>query len=255
MAVLASALVSFFSGGWVHWDTAILAQNWTGPPAGSANFWLLFAIFFPAVTGFTQGVSMSGDLKDAGKSLPLGTFLAVGVSILVYFCAAVVFAASLPGQTLIQDYEAMKGVARVNWLVDAGVIAATLSSAMASFLGAPRILQSIARDRIFPFLHPFAEGAGESENPRRGVLLSAGIAIAAISMGNLNFIAPIVSMFFLISYGLLNYATFAEARAASPSFRPRFRFFNARLSLLGALGCLGAMLAIDPISHSFGNHK
>lgn len=245
MAVLAAALVSFFFGGLIHWDGAFLTENWSAPPV-SLPFWLLFAIFFPAVTGFTQGVSMSGDLKDAGKSLPLGTFLAVGISILVYFGAAIVFAASMPAQELTRDYEAMKRVARINWLVDAGVIAATLSSAMASFLGAPRILQSIARDRIFPWLRPFAEGAGESENPRCGVLFSAGIAVAAISMGNLNFIAPVVSMFFLISYGLLNYATFSEARSASPSFRPRFHFFDARLSLLGALGCLGAMLAINP---------
>ncbi|MFC1885402.1 amino acid permease, partial [Thermodesulfobacteriota bacterium] len=125
------------------------------------------------------------------------------------------------------------------------VIAATLSSAMASFLGAPRILQSLSGDRIFSFLNPFSKGAGPNSNPRRGVLLSAGIAFTTIALGNLNVIAPVVSMFFLISYGLLNYATFFEARSASPSFRPRFRWYNRRLSLMGFLACLGVMLAID----------
>jgi hypothetical protein len=95
-------------------------------------------------------------------------------------------------------------------------------------------------------LTPFAAGHGATNNPRRGVLLAAVIAYLTIGLGNLNAIASVVSMFFLISYGLLNYATFFEARANSPSFRPRFRFFSARLSLLGALGCLGAMLAISP---------
>ena len=52
-------------------------------------------------------------------------------------------------------------------------------------------------------------------------------------------------MFFLISYGLLNYATYYEARAASPSFRPRFRWFNKYLSLLGSLICLAVILALD----------
>jgi amino acid transporter len=93
MAALVAALISFFAGGLAKWDTAILVQNWAAPPAGP-RFWVLFAIFFPAATGFTQGVSMSGDLKDAGKSLPLGTFLAVGLSIIVYFGVAVVFAAT-----------------------------------------------------------------------------------------------------------------------------------------------------------------
>jgi len=244
MTLLAAALVSFFAGGVGKWDNTILAQNW-GAPVGGPNFWVLFAIFFPAVTGFTQGVSMSGDLEDAGKSLPLGTFLAVGISIIVYFGVAIVFAAALPGEIMSGDYAAMKRVARIDVLINAGVIAATLSSGMASFLGAPRILQSLASDRIFPFLLPFAKGSGPKGNPRLGVILSAVIAFATIGLGKLNVIAPVVSMFFLISYGLLNYATFYEARSASPSFRPRFRWFDFRLSFLGFLACLGVMLAID----------
>ncbi|MBW1786832.1 MAG: amino acid permease [Deltaproteobacteria bacterium] len=247
MSLLGLALVSFFWGGLAHWNPAIMAGNWTGP-AGAPGFWVLFAILFPAVTGFTQGVSMSGDLKDPGKSLPLGTFCAVGISIAVYFGVAVVFAGALPGPVLVGDYTAMKQAARFGILIDAGVVAATLSSAMASFLGAPRILQSLSADRVFLFLEPFAKGYGPGNNPRRGVILSLAIAYGTIALGNLNVIAPVVSMFFLISYGLLNYATFFEARAASPSFRPRFRWFDYRLSLLGFLACLGAMLAIDPIA-------
>jgi amino acid transporter len=244
MAILATALVSFFVGGVARWDSALVASNWAAPASG-ASFWVLFAVFFPAVTGFTQGVSMSGDLKDPGKSLPLGTFVAVGLSALVYVMVAFLFAGGLPREVLSQDYASMKRLASIGFIIDAGVIAATLSSGMASFLGAPRILQSLAQDRIFPFLTFFAKGAGATGNLRRGVLLSCGIAFVTVALGNLNLIASVVSMFFLISYGLLNAATFFEARAASPSFRPRFRWFDARLSLLGGIACLGIMLAID----------
>ena len=244
MGILTAALISFFAGGIIQWDTANLVQNWQ-PPVDGPGFWIIFAIFFPAVTGFTQGISMSGDLKDAGKSLPLGTFMAVGISIVVYFLSAVIFSASLPQPVLSSDYTAMNRVAIFGFLITAGVIAATLSSAMASFLGAPRILQSLASDRIFPFLFLFAKGEGAANNPRRGVLLAGVIAVVTIGLGNLNVIAPIVSMFFLISYGLLNYATYYETRAASPFFRPRFKWYDGRLSLLGALSCLGVMLAID----------
>lgn len=244
MAILALALVSFFTGGLMRWETARLIENWSAPEAGS-GFWILFAIFFPAVTGFTQGVSMSGDLKDPGKSLPLGTFAAVGISIVIYFLAAVVLGAATPQRDLMGNFDAMKQVALLGGLVTAGVVAATLSSAMASFLGAPRILQSLAGDRIFTFLLPFAKGAGPDDNPRRGALLSGGIAAATIALGKLNLIAPVVSMFFLVSYGLLNYATFFETRTGSTAFRPRFRFYDGRLSLLGALACFGVMLAID----------
>ncbi|WP_020585803.1 amino acid permease [Desulfobacter curvatus] len=244
MVFLILALLSFYIGGIRQWDTGLLMENW-GAGESTASFWILFALFFPAVTGFTQGVSMSGDLEDPGKSLPTGTFAAVFLSILVYFSVAVVFAASTPLKTLAGDYGAMKQIAMYGWLINGGVIAATLSSAMASFLGAPRILKSLASDKIFSFLVPFAKGYGPSGNPRRGVLLSFGIAVATVFMGQLDLIAGVVSMFFLISYGLLNYATYFEASAETPSFRPRFRWYSKKISLVGALICLGVMLAID----------
>lgn len=246
MAVLGLALGAFFIGGLSRFDGGVLAGN--AQPAGELPFWTLFAIFFPAVTGFTQGVSMSGDLRDPSRSLPVGTFAAVGVSILVYFAAAIVLSGAMSGGELVADYNSMRKISLVPWLVDAGVIAATLSSALASFLGAPRILQSLARDRVFPVLNPFAAGYGASDNPRRGVLLALGIAMATVAAGNLNAVASLVSMFFLISYGLLNFATYYESRAQSPSFRPTFRWHSPNLSLAGALACGGAMLAIDPLA-------
>ena len=244
MVLLIAALFSFFFGGLAQWDPSLFASNWTAPADGPP-FWVIFGIFFPAVTGFTQGVSMSGDLKDPGKSLPTGTFLAVAISIVVYFSVAVVFSGVLPNHVMMTDYQSIKKVARYGFLIDAGVIAATLSSAMASFMGGPRILQSLSADRIFPILTPFAKGSGEAGNPRRAVLLTLAIALATISLGQLNLVARLVSMFFLISYGLLNYATYYEAQTRSPSFRPRFKWFNRYLSLLGCLICLAIILALD----------
>jgi len=246
MAALFLALAAFFAGGIPRWDASRFGENLAAH--GSLPFWAAFALFFPAVTGFTQGVSMSGDLADPGKSLPRGTLLAVGFSFAVYLLVAVVFAGAVEGSVLVSDPSAMRGVSPLPALVDLGVIAATVSSALASFLGAPRILQSLARDKVFPWLIPFGAGAGPAENPRRAILLAGAIAVGGILVGAIDLLAPIVTMFFLISYGHLNYATYHEARAKSPSFRPRFRWFDARLSLLGALGCGGAMLAIDPLS-------
>ncbi len=248
MALLGAALLSFYAGGFGSAESAILSGGWGAPPE-ALGFWAVFAIFFPAVTGFTQGVSMSGDLKDPAKSLPLGTFAAVGLSAVVYVTAAIAIAAAVPQVRLINDAgDAMRSIALIGPLIVIGVIAATLSSAMASFLGAPRILQSLASDRVFPVLNFFAKGHGPQSNPRRAAILSLVIAVATLGFGSLDAIAAVVSMFFLISYGLLNYATYWEARAKSPSFRPRFRFFDRRLSLLGAVACLGAMLAINVVA-------
>jgi amino acid transporter len=247
MALLIAALASFFVGGFAKWDSSLLSANWSSPENGPP-FWLLFAIFFPAVTGFTQGVSMSGDLADPGRSIPLGTFLAVGLSIVVYLSVSILFAGTLPNSRLSTDYMAMKTVSAAGFFVDAGVVSATLSSAMASFMGAPRILQALSADRVFPFLNFFAKTDASTGNPRRGVMLAGTIALATIMLGQLNLIAGVVSMFFLISYGLLNFATYYEAGTHSPSFRPLFRWYHRSFSLMGFILCLGAMLAIDPKS-------
>lgn len=244
MGMLVLALGTFAWGALPVWTTEQLSANLSAP-AQAIPFWVAFAVFFPAVTGFTQGISMSGDLRDPGRSIPLGTFGAVLVSLAVYLAAAVIFAGAQPNEELASDGMAMKRLSAMPLLFNMGVIAATLSSALASFLGAPRILQAMAQDNVLPGLQIFT---GESEadgNPRRAVLLTAMIALSVVAIGNLNVVAAVVSMFFLLSYGLLNYATYVEARAASPSFRPRFQFFNHNVSLVGALGCVTVMMAID----------
>ena len=191
---------------------------------------------------------MSGDLKSPERSLPVGTFSAVGISTLIYIAAIFVFAASLPETELVGNYNSMKLVASPAWMVDAGVLTATFSSGLALLLAAPRILQALANDRVFTSLFFLAKTHGPNRNPRRAVLLTGAIAFATIALGNLNAIAAVVSMFFLITYGLLNYATYIEATAASPSFLPRFRFFHRRASLAATVLCGGAMLAINPMT-------
>jgi amino acid transporter len=244
MGMLVLALGTFAWGALPVWTTEQLSANLSAP-AQAIPFWVAFAVFFPAVTGFTQGISMSGDLRDPGRSIPLGTFGAVLVSLAVYLAAAVIFAGAQPNEELASDGMAMKRLSAMPLLFNMGVIAATLSSALASFLGAPRILQAMAQDNVLPGLQIFTGGSEADGNPRRAVLLTAMIALSVVAIGNLNVVAAVVSMFFLLSYGLLNYATYVEGRAASPSFRPRFRFFNHNVSLVGALGCVTVMMAID----------
>lgn len=244
MALLVTALTSFVLGALPVWDGAVLRDNLAAPPA-PLPFWVVFAVFFPAVTGFTQGVSMSGDLRDPARSIPRGTFAAVGLSMVVYFAAALLLGGAAANADLAQDGFAMRRLSQWTLTFDAGVIAATLSSALASFLGAPRILQAMARDQVLPVLQPFAAGSGPSANPRRAVLLAGAIALSVVLAGSLNAVAALVSMWFLLSYGLLNYATWYEAQAASPAFRPSFRLFSRRVSLAGAIGCLAIMAALN----------
>lgn len=248
MTLLIVALVSFFIGALGDFSPSLVRDNFGGQST-EVGFWEAFAIFFPAVTGFSQGLAMSGDLRTPSRSITRGTFAAVGVSTVVYAAAIVLLAGNASAAVLAGETTTIMGtVSIVEWTMIVGVLAATLSSALASALGGPRVLQRLGEDRVLPRLEFFAAGAGVLNNPRRALGLSVLIALATVAIGDINAIAPVISMFFLATYGIINYATYFEIRAGSTSFRPTFRWYDHRASLLGTVACAGAIVAINPLA-------
>ena len=246
LAILGLALGSFFAGAGRAFDPAHFAANWGPGFTGGETFFSIFALFFPAVTGIMAGANMSGDLRDPARSIPRGTLAAVAATTIVYLVEAVLLASSRERAVLVSNNLILKDVALVPALVSAGVFAATLSSALGSMMGAPRILQAFGRDDVFRTLRFFAVGGGASNEPRRATVLTFAIAQTCILLGDLDAIAPVITMFFMITYGTLNLATFYEAISKNPSYRPTFRYCHWSTSLLGAAGCLAVMLLIDP---------
>lgn len=214
------------------------------PMADAAPFMLLFGIFFPAVTGFEAGVAMSGDLKDAKKSLPLGAIAAVGVGFIVYVFLAFYFAFTVDAEVLRNDNQILFKISLVPVLVIIGIWGATLSSALGSILGAPRILQAIAMDKIAPKI--FAKGTGKTQEPRNALLFAFVIAEAGILIGELDLIARIVSMFFITTYAFLNLACAIESWSSS-DFRPAFKTPRF-VSILGAVSAFIVMILLDFIA-------
>src|SRR6056297_114956 len=223
-------------------------EMWGASDRNSEGFWVVFAVFFPAVTGIMAGVNMSGDLKDPAKSIPKGTFYAIGVGYLIYMLLPIILANRADSLTLIDDPLIMRKIAYWGDAILIGVWGATLSSAIGSILGAPRVLQALARDGILPqWLRWLGRGAGADDSPRIGTILTLGVALLAVYLGNLNIIAPILTMFFLTTYGVVNAAAGIERLLDSPSFRPAFKV-HWSLSILGALGCLSVMFLIKAIA-------
>nr|WKN37867.1 amino acid permease [Tunicatimonas sp. TK19036] len=210
-------------------------------PTGGVSFMLLFGIFFPAVTGFEAGVSMSGDLKDAKQSIPQGTILAIVVGLVVYIALAFFLTFTVDANALATDNQILLNIAWIPELVIAGIWGATISSALGSILGAPRILQATAADRISPAV--FAKGVGATNEPRNALLLTFIIAEAGILIGELDVIARVVSIFFITTYGFLNISAAFEAWT-SADFRPEFKI-PSWVSLLGALACFIVMIQLD----------
>ncbi len=263
MTILLLAIAVSMGGCILHFDTAILQQNLasgytalTNGSMGTYSFWVVFAIYFPAVTGIDAGLNMSGDLENPTKSIPMGTLTAVVVGFLVYLAQIFISGGSFNRADLIADpFQILvdNALFGTGFLVIAGVFAATLSSALGSTLGAPRVLQALARDPILLWLRPFSKGEGENDEPQRALILTyiltCIILIWAYTIAGgdaLNAIASLIAMFFLYTYGTINLAAFIEAYGRNPSFRPRFKFFHWISALVGGVGSIGAAFLIDP---------
>ena len=202
---------------------------------------IVFAVFFPAVTGFTAGIAMSGDLKDPKTSIPKGTLWAIGVGLIVYIFLAIFMALSINTETLKSDYNILMKMAFFSPAVVAGIWGATLSSALGGILGGPRILQAMSIDKVTPKV--FSKGKGQNNEPVNALMMVFIIAEAGILIGELDVIARVVSMFYLTAYGFINIAFFLE-NWANPDFQPTFKI-KRWIGLLGFFACFAVMFKLD----------
>jgi amino acid transporter len=209
------------------------------------GFWYVFAVFFPAVTGFTAGIGMSGDLRDPRSAIPRGTLLAVTVGAAVYLIVPAFL--SMSAQVGVDELArpgvgvwtavAVLGV----WLVFPGMWGAILSSAFGSVLGGPRVLQALARDGLAPAFLARVTKAGQ---PMIATWVSGMIALAAVALGGLNAVAQFVTILFLTLYVTINLSAAAERWAGDPSYRPMINV-PWYVSLLGSLGAVVVMFMIN----------
>ena len=231
LTLIGLSLLSIFTGSEVSLESAV------DMPAPK-SFVTVFAVFFPAVTGFTAGVGMSGDLEDPKRAIPRGTMAAIVVGLAIYIILMLFIAQKAPVELLRTDNDILSKIARWSWMVPAGAMAAMVSSALGSILGAPRTLQALAIDGLAPKI--FARGRAE---PRVALVATVLIAEAGILVGELELVGEVISMFFLTCYGSLCLACGLE-RWASSDFRPQFKV-PIWISLLGAMACFLVMFQIN----------
>ena len=226
--------------------------TWLGDYAGSkennfggSSFWLVFAVFFPAVTGVMAGANMSGDLKNPRKSIPNGTLSAVVITTFVYLGLVIVAALLATPKELVSDYNIFIEKAYFAPIVLAGLLGATLSSALGSFVGAPRILLALGEKRILPKSEFLAETTKKGE-PFNAMLITAVIVLFGLSLRDLNTIAPLITMFFMITYAMVNVVALIEQSLSLPSFRPTLKI-PIIIPLIGAAGSITVMFIISAV--------
>jgi amino acid transporter len=226
LAILIFSLAMFFIGATEYTQTYDASGIFSDFRNGN-EFFLVFAIIFPAFTGMTAGVGLSGDLRRPRKSIPLGTVTATFTGLLVYIFIIYKLTISAAPEDLAGDQLIMARIARYGpWVVPLGLAASTISSALGSIMVAPRTLQALALDRAFPLKAInlfFAKGLPGTQEPRNASILVIIIAFAFVALGDVNAVAQIISMFFMVTYGSLNLISFLNHFGADPSYRPSFK--------------------------------
>uniref|UniRef100_T1KKM7 SLC12A transporter C-terminal domain-containing protein n=2 Tax=Tetranychus urticae TaxID=32264 RepID=T1KKM7_TETUR len=214
----------------------------------TTSFTFFVAVYFPSCTGILAGSNRSGDLADGQKSIPVGTIAAQLTTSFVYLSSVVLFGACFNNLFIRDKFGDCAGgqlaVTLVAWpypkLIVFGALFSTLGAALQSLTSAPRLIQAIANDGIIPFLNRFAVMDSRGE-PVRALMLTTVIAWAALLIGNLDFIAPILTMFFLMCYMFVNLACTLQSLLKTPNWRPRFKYYHWSLSMTGVFLCLFVM--------------
>lgn len=208
-----------------------------------SNFWMVFAVFFPAATGIMAGANMSGELKDPRKSIPIGTLWAIGVSFVIYMLLAFWLAKTALQDELLNNYNVIIDKAYIGPLIIAGVLGATFSSALASIVGSSRILFAMGQHQVLPY-SKFLGGQSANGQPRNAMIVTGVLIFATMLLRNINAVAPLVTLFFLVTYAMINIVVIIEQRLGLISYRPLFKV-NKWVPWFGLISSVLAMFIIN----------
>ncbi|EYC27956.1 hypothetical protein Y032_0008g268 [Ancylostoma ceylanicum] len=254
--------------GYTGYRTETLEANLWPDFRQGHSFFTIFSVYFPAATGIMAGANISGNLKNPQVAIPRGTLSAILVSTIVYISVLLIAGTTYERDAdgivtpdpfnypdcyhnytcpfgLLNYYQIVMVTSVWPPVISIGIIAATLCSALASLVSAPKIFQAICEDNVIPAIRMFAKGYGPGNDPRRAYALAFVVTTAVLMIGELNYIAPVISNFFLCSYALVNYACFLASFSQSPGFRPAFRYYSHWLSLLAAVMCVAIMFVMS----------
>lgn len=217
-------------------------QLWGRFEAG--GFWTMFAVFFPGATGIMVGASMSGSIKDPRKSIPRGTLAAVATAFCTLIFLAVWYSVLGSPEELRDNPLIVTELALWGPLVYAGILASTFTATLSCFVAAPNVLQALGHYGVLPKGELIAKLSPKGE-PRMAMLFTGGLVLLALSLGSLNRVAQLITMFFLLTYFTINLVVLIEQRLGMVSFRPTFSI-PLLVPVAGAVFCAVAVFVINP---------
>ncbi|NXA15039.1 S12A8 protein, partial [Sapayoa aenigma] len=195
--------------GFVGYSEELMLNNTLPDYSQGESFFTVFGVFFPAATGVMAGFNMSGDLQKPATNIPLGSLAAIGTSWFLYIVFVFLLGAVCTRQSLRYDFMIAEKVSLVGFLFLLGLYISSLASCMGGLYGAPRILQCIAQENVIPMLAFLGCGKGPNKTPVAAICLTSLITMAFIFVGQVNVLAPIVTINFMLTYIAVDYSYFS----------------------------------------------
>ncbi|KAK7870096.1 hypothetical protein R5R35_011077 [Gryllus longicercus] len=233
LIILLLAGLDFAVGSFVHTDIESGFEGWLSPNLArnvypdykdNYNWFTVFGVFFPTVTGVMAGINMSGDLRNPSRDIPNGTLAAIATSTFLYLVFVLVLGSTCERQALMSDFMITAKVSAVRVLLLAGLYVSSMSSCLAAMYGTPRVLQSIANENVIPFIQILGRGRGPNKVPVYSMAVVAVTIVTFILVGQINTLAPVVTMPFLLTYAAIDYSYFALAQTFDIQLRREERF-------------------------------
>ncbi|XP_059778098.1 solute carrier family 12 member 8 isoform X4 [Balaenoptera ricei] len=223
LLLLAVSTLDFVVGSFTHLDPEhgfigyspeLLRNNTLPDYSPGESFFTVFGVFFPAATGVMAGFNMGGDLREPAASIPLGSLAAVGISWFLYIVFVLLLGAICTRGALRYDFLIAEKVSLVGFLFLLGLYISSLASCMGGLYGAPRILQCIAQEKVIPALACLGQGKGPSKTPVAAICLTSLVTMAFVLVGQVNVLAPIVTINFMLTYIAVDYSYFSLSMGA-----------------------------------------
>lgn len=197
------------------------------------SWFTVFGVFFPTITGILAGINMSGDLRSPSTNIPNGTLSALFTGTFLYLVFVLFLGATCTRQVLLEDFQIAAKVSAVSVLLLAGLYVSSMSSCLGAMYGTPRVLQSIALENVIPGIGMLGMGRGPNKVPLYAMAVVAIVTLTFICVGNINMLAPIVTMPYLLTYACIDYSYFTLAQTFDLQHQREERFVRRKPSQNG----------------------
>jgi len=238
-------------------------------PFGITGFAATVGLVFVSYAGLTKVASVSEEVQNPDRNIPLGMILSLATAAVVYSVGVYIIVAVLPPEALREDLTpvATAAAAFFDWLpgglgvllIVVAATAAFASTGNAGILSASRYPLAMARDRL---VSPRFERLGRFGTPTFAIVVTAGLIVASILLLDVASIAKLASAFQLVLFSLLNLAVVIMRESRIEGYDPGYRsplypwmqIFGllAPLWLIAEMGQLAIVFSVGLVAVTLG---